>query len=427
MSSARLPPGSLGLPVVGETLAFVKNPFLFFEDRYRRHGSVFKTRILGKNVACFVGPEAWSVFLDGKNFAREGASPPNLQELLNPGAVPFLDGAAHRVRKQLLLQAVGPKAAPGYAPLIARVVKRHATRWATQGGELTWARELGDLAFAVTDALFGGGDPEGIDRARQARFVRFLGGVFALPIKAPFTAYSGALQARDELLRDFTAAAVRRKQTPGEDVMTALLRAEVDGVRLSDEQVAYETLHLFFAAAGGLHALLCGVGHALTTDPGLRDRIRGEPQFVRRFVLEVKRFYPVVPITFFARALQPVTVGEHVIPQGWLALGATYSSLREERTFAQPNRFDPDRFAPGRAEHERHPHAFVPQGSGPAEGHRCAGEFLSGLILEIAATELSSGYDWTAPPQDLDFDLSRVPPTPKDGLRVVFKPRQAAP
>jgi hypothetical protein len=36
-----LPAGSLGLPLVGESLALLRNPFGFLEERQRRHGDVF--------------------------------------------------------------------------------------------------------------------------------------------------------------------------------------------------------------------------------------------------------------------------------------------------------------------------------------------------------------------------------------------------
>jgi len=48
-----LPPGSNGLPLLGETLAFAKNPFDFIHQRRARFGDVFRTSILGK-------PRTWA-------------------------------------------------------------------------------------------------------------------------------------------------------------------------------------------------------------------------------------------------------------------------------------------------------------------------------------------------------------------------------
>ena len=38
MTTAPLPPGRGGLPLLGETLAFAKNPFRFVEERFRSIG-----------------------------------------------------------------------------------------------------------------------------------------------------------------------------------------------------------------------------------------------------------------------------------------------------------------------------------------------------------------------------------------------------
>lgn len=41
ISRAPLPPGKMGPPVLGETLAALKNGFAFVEEGARRHGPIF--------------------------------------------------------------------------------------------------------------------------------------------------------------------------------------------------------------------------------------------------------------------------------------------------------------------------------------------------------------------------------------------------
>jgi len=144
---------------------------------------------------------------------------------------------------------------------------------------------------------------------------------------------------------------------------------------------------------------------------------------VDRLVREVKRMYPVIPFTFFARAKTDVKVGEYTIPAGWKALGCTFSTMHQPQTFSNPDKFDPDRYTDDRAEHKRSDFAFVPQGGGPIDGHRCAGEAFSTVLMKVLAVELLRGYQWTMPPQNTEFDLSAVPPTPKD--RVIIQLRKA--
>ena len=50
-----LPPGSTGLPLLGETLDFMKDPFRFLERKVMAHGPISKTSLLGKKTAVMSG------------------------------------------------------------------------------------------------------------------------------------------------------------------------------------------------------------------------------------------------------------------------------------------------------------------------------------------------------------------------------------
>src|SRR3954452_17338939 len=152
------PPGSMGAPFVGEALKFLKDPFAFTLSRTRRHGSVWKTRILGDTVVFFAGPKAFSFFMNPEHFTRQSGSPKFMQELLHPDAVPFLDGDRHRTRKRLLLTAFSDAAIESYLPSIFTVLERFVAAWITRG-EAAIASDLSQLGFDVADVLFAASDP----------------------------------------------------------------------------------------------------------------------------------------------------------------------------------------------------------------------------------------------------------------------------
>src|SRR6476646_4208878 len=109
-----LPPGHDGLPLVGETLSFAKNPFRFIEERLARHGRIFRSNVLGRKTAVVAGPEAVGRFIDADVVMREGSMPPHVQELFGGRSLPLLDGEVHKVRKQLVNQAFTRPAIGGY-------------------------------------------------------------------------------------------------------------------------------------------------------------------------------------------------------------------------------------------------------------------------------------------------------------------------
>lgn len=435
--SLPLPPGTLGLPVVGESLAFVADPFAFFEERFRRHGPVYKTRLFGDDVIVFVGPEGFTFFNDDARFTRRSASPPHIQELFHRDAVPFLDGADQRKRRTLLLQPFTPEAIAGYAPTVERVTNRFLDRWLS-GVEVRGNDEFGAMCFAIADALFVGADPGRDDARRAQTFQRFLAGLFAVPVNLPFTTYGKALRARDEL-RAYIARAVEEYR-PGSaaHVLERLCAARTeDGQALTREEVRIETLHFFGASYAGLQAGLVNVTRALAQNPAVADRARAEVRslapagalaetvqrlpYVSQVTREVRRYYKIAPSTFFAVVRGDCEFGGFRVPGGWKAVAVPHSTMRDEKTFAEPDRFDPDRFAPDRLE-KLPRNAYVPHGGGPMTGHRCAGEALANLVLDGVTALLLRRATWELTPgQDLTDRMAGLSPLPKDGLRVRFR------
>ena len=113
-----LPPGSNGLPLLGETLAFANNPFAFIHQRRERFGDVFRTSILGSPTVFLIDAKLAGTYLDPNKIQREGAMPANLMALFggNPDIVPLLDGEAHAQRKRSLLAAFSREAIAAYLP-----------------------------------------------------------------------------------------------------------------------------------------------------------------------------------------------------------------------------------------------------------------------------------------------------------------------
>jgi cytochrome P450 len=91
----------------------------------------------------------------------------------------------------------------------------------------------------------------------------------------------------------------------------------------------------------------------------------------------------------------------------------------DKGVYVNPDAFDPSRFSEERAEHRRHEHAYVPNGAGSTQGHKCAGYEFAPLFLQTFLIELCAHDVVIAQPQDLSYDWSRIPPEPKEGLRAV--------
>jgi cytochrome P450 len=427
----------MGAPFVGEALTFLKDPFSFTLSRTQQHGAVWKTRILGDTVVFFAGPKAFSFFMDPQHFTRQSGSPKFMQELLHPDAVPFLDGDRHKARKRLLLSAFTPEALDSYLPSIFRVIERFATGWLV-AGEKPLVHDLAQLGFDVADVLFAAADPDQSNADGNRDFAIMNKGAFAPPVNLPFTAYGKAIKARDRL-RAYIKQAVATKDGAGTALGVLKAARGPGGEALSGAELEIELLHFYFAAHGGLTAALAWCLVVLGQHPELAAALRVEadaalgdapPTFgqtrqlpqARAVMREILRAYPIAPVTFLGVAKQDLELDGFGIKAGWKGAGAIWATLQDGTTFADPTRFRGDRLDDG-AMAALPDGAFVPQGGGPPEGHRCPGESLIQTVMPAFLGWFTKHYSVGWSEQDVSPGGGGLGPLPRSGLRVKITKR----
>ncbi|HAA13684.1 MAG TPA: cytochrome P450, partial [Cytophagales bacterium] len=91
-----VPPGSKGLPLVGETMEFVKDPHAFVMNRMEKHGPVFRTSLLGSNMVFLVGSEANRWIYEGEDKRVENRWSSAISQLLGNKGVAMINGKEHR-------------------------------------------------------------------------------------------------------------------------------------------------------------------------------------------------------------------------------------------------------------------------------------------------------------------------------------------
>ncbi|EKF24230.1 putative cytochrome P450 [Mycolicibacterium hassiacum DSM 44199] len=167
-----------------------------------------------------------------------------------------------------------------------------------------------------------------------------------------------------------------RRQNPGDDLMTSIVNAEVDGHRLSDEEIG--AFLILLASAGNdttkqttTHAIM-----ALAHNPDQRAWLMED--FDGRIGQAVEEFVRwASPVLQFARfATQDTEINGHPVRAGE-KLGLFYCSAnRDERVFTDPHVFDLQR--------SPNPHVGF-GGGGP---HFCLGNQLAKTELRILFREL---------------------------------------
>ncbi|MFK8182256.1 MAG: cytochrome P450 [Phormidesmis sp.] len=459
-----LPPGSFGLPIVGETLSFLRDPN-FASKRQAQYGSLFKTKIIGQPTVFLCGPEANKFVLQSHMdcFSWRGGWPNTFKELL--GESLFLqEGDEHKRNRRLLMPAFHGKALESYFETMVALSQVYLTQWEQQRS-LTWFKELKKFTFEVASVLLMGTEPTSKsateptgDRATvdaqpvseeieqlSGWFTDLTNGLFTLPIRWGPTPYRKALDGRDRLLnyiekeisdRRRLLANLNDEAARPKDVLTLLLETEDEaGDRLSEQEIKVQTLLMLFAGHETTTSMLTSLMMALAQHPDVLAKARAEQTtlmqsnneltlqqmatmpYLDQILKEVERKYPPIG-GGFRKVIKPFDFNGYHVPAGWLALYRIDAAHQDNRCYTHPDNFDPDRFSPERAEQKRVDYSLVGFGGGPRV---CLGMAFAKLEMKIIAAQLLRHYQWEIAP-DQDLTLNPVPSLrPRDGLQVTFE------
>jgi retinoid hydroxylase len=427
----------MGLPLVGETPAFVRNPYRFLEVRRDRHGDIFKSNVAGHRVVFLSGIDGASAFYDPENIGRDHAHPFLMADMFGGTNFEMYDGPRHLALKTIALGAFDQASLGGYLPdmqlAIETWLERHAN--GVPFPAMTALRRLAIDAICLNVMGLAPG-PETETMTRD--YGLLLAGLAAsVPVRIPGTTYGRAMKARDRLLARIRTVVQERRARPRADGLSRILSATApDGRGYTDDEAVLEVHHIVVAGFV-VYAHLAEVVRRLASEPGLRARCTEEvarqvpdgPLSMEALshiptctaaVMEAKRLVPVVPLAF-GHARRTFGCDGYEVPEGWRVYLALHLINRDPSIYTEPERFDPDRFGPGREEHRQHPLAFIPQGSNPPTSHRCLGLEYSTLLTLAFLAVLVRGYEWRLPSQRLDLDWGKRPPEPRDGLMVQLR------
>lgn len=395
------------------SVALLRDGYRFIPKRARRHRSdVFATRLMFRRAVCVTGPEAAEMFYQPDRFRRVGAMPSTTFRLLqDAGSVQSLEGEDHRHRKAMFMEMMSLDNIDALLRIAGDAWRESIESWSGQG-RIVFLDEMERLLTVVALRWTGlEADPETVER-RTREFSAMLTGSGSV----------GTETARGLLLRqrtEFWARRVIRKIRSGKiavpenapaaiiahhrDLDSQLLPAKIAGVELINvlRPIVAIARYIVFSA------------HALSAHPGSRRFAASESDAeVECFAHEVRRFYPFFPF-IGGVATSPIEWNDHTIEEGdWVILDI-YGTNHDQRTWTNPERFDPARFR----DWDRSAYTFIPQGGGELlTTHRCAGEWITIALLKQAARMLTTAMTYDLPKQDLSISLRKMPAQPASGL-----------
>jgi len=186
-------------------------------------------------------------------------------------------------------------------------------------------------------------------------------------------ANAGMLE-NEAYFRDLIA---RRRQNPGDDLISLLAEVEEEGDRLSEVEMI-GNIFLLFGAGHETTVNLLGNGLlALLTHPGQWERLRAEPDLVANAVEEMLRFDSSVQMTGRVALEDDIDVGGVTVARGEMVICLLGAANRDPEVYDDPDDFQVDR-------------ANVKPTSFGGGIHHCLGAQLARIEAEIAFKALLS-------------------------------------
>jgi cytochrome P450 len=248
-----------------------------------------------------------------------------------------------------------------------------------------WEQELlVDVANELIDAFAGRGSA---DLVREFNFpfpTKVISGILGLPredyrqfqrwttaILSFFTKLDEAIVASQEVKEYMSVILAERRRAPREDLISELSQAELDGERLSDEEI-FSFLRLLLPA--GVETTYRATGNmlfSLLSNPDQLEAVRSDRELIPQAIEESLRLEtPLLNITRLAT--KDVELGGVLIPAGSTLMLMLAAANRDEDRYPDPNNYDVLRASPK-------PH--ISFGHGP---HACLGTHLARLEMRVA-------------------------------------------
>lgn len=223
-------------------------------------------------------------------------------------------------------------------------------------------------------------DMIGIPRADRRRVFELSNKLVGFDDPDMMTSPAEGEAAAAEIYSYCDAVAAERRADPRDDLMSALVHAEVDGERLDDLELNLFFVTLVVAGNETTRNLIIHAVQALIDHPGEAERLRRQPELWPTAVEEMLRWGTSIH-NFRRTATRDSEVGDQPVAEGDKVVMYYMSANRDEAVFDDPFRFDVGRT----------PNDHVTFGGGGV--HHCLGANLARAEIRAMMRQLVDRLD----------------------------------
>jgi cytochrome P450 len=318
---------------------FKANPYPFYA-RLRAEAPVWRTTLPDKRVAWLVTRyEDVAGVLRDDTFAKDRLNAMDPEQLRK---TPWVPGFLKPLERNMLdlddpdharLRALVSKA---FTP---RLIERLRGRIETLSEELLDVMErkggaelVGDYALPIPATVIA--ELLGVPAEDRRKFHRWSGKLVSVSSGRDMLRALPAVLAFTRYLRKIIE---RRRAEPGDDLLTALVRAEEAGDKLSEDEVLAMAFLLLVAGHETTVNLIASGVLALLEHPEQAEALSSDPSLTKLAVEELLRYTSPVELATERYAREDVEIAGTTIPRGELVLAVLGSANHDEQEFEDPD------------------------------------------------------------------------------------------
>jgi cytochrome P450 len=313
-----------------------------------------------------------------------------------PDWLVFSDPPRHTKLRGIIMRAFTPRSIANLEPRI-RALSRELLAPTIERGQMDLALEYSNLLPTIVIA-----EMIGIPVVDRARFLRW--GETIMNLSYAIAGGEEAAKAvqenavvKEEMRAYLKEVLPERRKAPKDDLLTRLAEAEVDGERLTEEEILGFFQLLLSAGTETTTNLINNAILCLIENPDQLAHLRAGPHLLPSAIEEVLRYRSPGQI-IFRSTKRDIELHGQVIPAGKLVLVMIGSANRDPMKFRDPDRFDITR--------DPNPHVAFGHGI-----HFCLGASISRLEAKVALEDLLE--------QMKGFELASPEPwEPRKGLHI---------
>ncbi|CAN1751957.1 Cytochrome P450 87A3 [Linum perenne] len=391
--TAKLPPGSNGLPFVGETLQFFV-PYTsvdvspFVKKRVQRHGPVFRTNLIGHQIIVSTDPEINSFVFKKDDELFKTWYTDSFMDIMGDDSFMSFEGSVHKYVRNLALSEFGPQNLKTLLPDLERYTIQSLESWSTQPSvKLKEAVSTMIHSFAV-EKMFSLTESTLVKEFKES-YDAFLYGLISFPIYFPGTAYWKCMQGRKNAMKIITKLLEeRQQQAPVQGTKNhkrdfldiVISEMEEDRSHLTKKRALDLLFILTFATFESTSSAIVSAFHYLTRHPAALEQLT--------VINETIRLTNVVP-GIFRKVLKDVEIKGYLIPAGWTVMVYPTAVHLNPKVYDDPLAFNPWRWE-GQKLHLGSQN-FMAFGGG---GKLCAGADFVKVHMSILLHHLVTKYRW---------------------------------